>query len=88
MIQEVHHRETGIHQACRRTDAGGGGTEFQCRGIVRKGDGHRAGGGAPVAQDLQIRTYRGIPYQAQFLASDGEGDDITYAVEEAPGKEP
>ena len=42
--------------------------------------------GAPVAQDLQIRTYRGIPYQAQFLASDGEGDDITYAVEEAPGK--
>ena len=42
--------------------------------------------GAPVAQALEIRTYRGIPYQARFLASDSEGEDITYAVEEEPRK--
>ena len=31
--------------------------------------------GAPAAQALEIRTYRGIPYQAQFLAADKEGED-------------
>ena len=42
--------------------------------------------GAPTAQAVEIRTYRSIPYQAQFLASDKEGEDLTYAVEEAPKK--
>lgn len=42
--------------------------------------------GAPTAQAVEIRTYRGIPYQAQFLAADKEGEDLTYAVEEAPKK--
>ena len=41
--------------------------------------------GAPVAQALELRTYRGIPYQARFLASGG-GGDLTYAVEEEPRK--
>ena len=39
--------------------------------------------GAPTAQAVEIRTYRSIPYQAQFLAADKEGEDLTYAVEEA-----
>ena len=42
--------------------------------------------GAPTAQAVEIRTYRSIPYQAQFLAADKEGEDLTYAVEEAPKK--
>ena len=29
--------------------------------------------GAPVVRDLTITTYRGIPYSAQFVASDGRG---------------
>ena len=29
--------------------------------------------GAPMAQALEIRTYRGIPYRAQFLATDSGG---------------
>ena len=42
--------------------------------------------GAPMARDVAIRTYRDIPYEAQFLASDSEGDDMTFAVVEEPKK--
>ena len=42
--------------------------------------------GAPVAQDIEIRTYRNIPCQGQFLASDSEGEDLTYAVADQPRK--
>jgi hypothetical protein len=42
--------------------------------------------GAPVAQDIEISTYRSIPYQAQFLASDSEGEDMTFEVVKAPRK--
>ena len=42
--------------------------------------------GAPVARDLEITTYRDIPCEAQFLASDSEGDDMTFAVVEEPRK--
>lgn len=42
--------------------------------------------GAPVAQEISFSTYRDIPYRTQFLASDSEGEDITYAVETAPRK--
>lgn len=42
--------------------------------------------GTPVVRDLEIRTYRDIPYEAQFLASDSEGDDMTFAVVEEPKK--
>ncbi|MCI2058243.1 MAG: cadherin-like domain-containing protein [Oscillibacter sp.] len=40
--------------------------------------------GAPIAQELEIRTYRNIPYHAQFLAVDNEGDDMTYQVKKQP----
>ena len=42
--------------------------------------------GAPTVQDIEIITYRGIPYAAQFLASDGEGEDMTFAVVDQPRK--
>ena len=42
--------------------------------------------GAPTAQPVEIRTYRGIPYRAQFLATGSAGEELTYAVEEAPKK--
>ena len=42
--------------------------------------------GAPLVRDIEITTYREIPYEAQFLASDSEGDDMTYAIVEEPRK--
>lgn len=42
--------------------------------------------GAPIARELEISTYRSIPYKAQFLATDSEGDDLTFAVETQPRK--
>ena len=42
--------------------------------------------GAPTAQDVEVRTYRGIPVQGQFLASDTEGEDMTFALVEEPRK--
>lgn len=46
----------------------------------------QAEAGAPQAQDLEIRTYRDIPYQAQFLATDNEGEEMTFAVVDQPRK--
>ena len=46
----------------------------------------QSGAGAPTAQAVEIRTYRGIPYRAQFLAASSGGEPLTYAVEEAPKK--
>lgn len=42
--------------------------------------------GAPYARDLKIGTYRNIPYEGRFLASDSEGDDMTYKVVREPKK--
>jgi len=42
--------------------------------------------GMPVAQDIEIRTYRDIPYKGQFLASDEEGEDMSFAVVKEPRK--
>ena len=33
-----------------------------------------------------MRTYRGIPVQGQFLASDSEGEDMTFTLVEEPRK--
>lgn len=38
--------------------------------------------GAPIAKEMEIRTYRNIPYRAHFLSTGGE--DVTYTVERAP----
>lgn len=42
--------------------------------------------GAPTARDLEIATYRGIPYEAQLLATGQEGETLTFAVEDQPRK--
>ena len=40
--------------------------------------------GAPIAQALTIATYRDVPYTAQFLAQDKEGDDLTFSLATQP----
>lgn len=42
--------------------------------------------GAPTARAIEIRTYRGIPYRAQFLAADGAEEDLTFSVVDQPRK--
>ena len=42
--------------------------------------------GAPLVRDVTITTYREIPCDGHFLASDSEGDDMTFAVAEMPKK--
>ena len=42
--------------------------------------------GAPSAQEITISTYRDIPCKARFLATDSEGEDMTFAVAEQPRK--
>lgn len=40
--------------------------------------------GAPTVRELEIRTYRGIPYRARFLAQGGE--ELTFSLAQAPRK--
>lgn len=42
--------------------------------------------GAPQVWDLEISTYRDIPGQGQFLASDPEGDEMIFALADEPRK--
>ena len=42
--------------------------------------------GTPTAQDVELRTYRDIPVQGRFLASDSEGEDMTFALVDQPRK--
>lgn len=41
---------------------------------------------APAARDLEIRTYRGIPYQGQLEASDPDGGQVTFSIVTQPKK--
>lgn len=40
--------------------------------------------GAPVAREIEISTYRNIPYRAQFLADDAQGEDVTFSIAAQP----
>ena len=42
--------------------------------------------GAPTARDLEIATYRDIPYETQFQAVGEEGETFTFAVADQPRK--
>ena len=42
--------------------------------------------GAPIAQSLEVETYRNIPYTGTLSAVDNEGDAFTFAIAEAPKK--
>ena len=39
---------------------------------------------APAAQELEIRTYRNIPYHARFLTTGGSGEDVTFEIVQEP----
>ena len=41
---------------------------------------------APVARDLEVRTYRNIPYRAAFLEADAKGEPLTYTIVREPKK--
>ena len=40
----------------------------------------------PTARDLEIRTYRGIPYLGQLEAADPDGGELTFAIDVQPKK--
>lgn len=42
--------------------------------------------GAPAVRDLEITTYREIPCESRFQASDSEGDDLTFSILREPKK--
>lgn len=50
----------------------------------RKDAGGAVAADAPIARELEVVTYRNIPYHAQFLAADGDGEELTYRVVTQP----
>ena len=40
--------------------------------------------GAPVAENMEIKVYRGVPYEGEFRAV--EGDEVTFAIAQVPKK--
>lgn len=47
-------------------------------------DDEEAPAGAPIAQELEFRAYRNIPYTGSFKAIDREGDSIEYSIVQQP----
>ena len=39
---------------------------------------------APAARELEIRTYRNIPYHARFLTTGGSGEDVSFEIVQEP----
>ena len=42
--------------------------------------------GAPIAQNMEIRAYRGVPFTGTLKATDNEGEAVSFSVVEAPQK--
>ena len=42
--------------------------------------------GAPVAENMEIKVYRGVAYEGEFRAVDNEGDEVTFAIAQEPKK--
>jgi hypothetical protein len=55
-------------------------------GFGKKNAGGGAAQGAPVASNVNITTYEGIPCRGQFSAVDVEGDAVSYSVVSEPDK--
>ena len=47
---------------------------------------NEAPGSAPIAREIEVRTYRNIPYRAKFLVRTTDGGEVTYQVERQPKK--
>ena len=45
-----------------------------------------ADAGAPIAQSIDVRVYRGIPYTGTLAAIDREGGEVSFAIAEPPSK--
>ena len=45
-----------------------------------------ADAGAPIAQSIDVRVYRGIPYTGTLAAIDREGGEVSFAIAEQPSK--
>ena len=46
----------------------------------------KAADGAPVAENMEIKVYRGVAYEGEFRAVDNEGDEVTFAITQEPKK--
>ena len=46
----------------------------------------KAADGAPVAENMEIKVYRGVAYEGEFRAVDNEGDEVTFAIAQEPKK--
>lgn len=44
------------------------------------------GNSAPIAEDLELRTYRGIAITSRFAAVDPDGDAVTFQVVDSPAR--
>ncbi len=55
-------------------------------GFGKKAADEETASGAPVAANLTLKTYVGIPCRGQFSAVDVEGEDVTYTISSEPGK--
>lgn len=42
--------------------------------------------GAPIVKSLSVSTYRNIPYRAQFLAADTDGEAVDFSIVDGPKK--
>lgn len=42
--------------------------------------------GAPIAQNLEVKAYRGVPYTGTLRAVDNEGEAVTFALATLPAK--
>ncbi len=42
--------------------------------------------GAPIAQNIEIRAYRGVSYTGTLLATDNEGEAVTFRIVTPPTK--
>ncbi len=42
--------------------------------------------GAPIAQSIDVRVYRGIPYTGTLAAIDREGDEVSFAIVTEPAR--
>ncbi len=42
--------------------------------------------GAPIAQNMEFKAYRGVPYTGTLKAVDNEGETVTFRIIDAPAK--
>ncbi len=42
--------------------------------------------GAPIARDMEIKAYRGVPYTGTLRASGGDGEALVFSIVDAPRK--